>query len=81
MGELTNKVGRDDKARLAYLKQAGWGKPMNMMNSEHKSNSKIYKKNFLNTFTLKCKKHPLYKGIHKPKGDCKQCWRIWRSTF
>jgi len=43
MGELTNKVGRDDKARLNYLKKAGWGKPINMFCSTHKTATDKYK--------------------------------------
>jgi len=25
---------------------------------------------------MKCKEHPKYKGIHKPKVDCLDCWKI-----
>jgi hypothetical protein len=24
-----------------------------------------------------CKKHPKYKGIHRPRVDCKKCWEIY----
>ena len=43
VGELTNKVGRDDNARLNYLKKAGWGKPINMMVGSHKISTDKYK--------------------------------------
>lgn len=44
MGELTDKVGRDDTARLAHMKREGWGKPINMMCPEHKTATDAYKK-------------------------------------
>lgn len=26
---------------------------------------------------MKCKKHPKYKGINKPKVSCIDCWRVY----
>lgn len=26
---------------------------------------------------MKCKKHPKYKGIHKPRVACEMCWVIF----
>ena len=26
---------------------------------------------------MTCKKHPKYKGIHKPRVWCEHCWAIW----
>jgi len=27
----------------------------------------------------KCKKHPKYKVILKPRCDCEVCWRLWNQ--
>lgn len=28
---------------------------------------------------MKCKKHPRYKAIHKPRCDCKECWNMYNA--
>lgn len=30
---------------------------------------------------MKCKKHPKYLGIHKPRADCSQCHEIYASEL
>lgn len=79
MGELTNKVGRKDKARLAYLQQAGWGKPMNMMNKSHKAATWASRRGHERTFGLKCPIHPNYSGKDKPETGCPNCWKIYEK--
>jgi len=27
----------------------------------------------------KCKKHPKYQAIYRPKCDCVQCWLMWKK--
>ncbi len=29
---------------------------------------------------MKCKKHPGYKGIRKPRVDCLECWKIYARS-
>lgn len=29
---------------------------------------------------MKCKKHPKYKGIHKPKVECEDCEKIYEDN-
>ena len=26
---------------------------------------------------MRCPKHPKYRGIHRPRCDCRPCWDIW----
>lgn len=28
---------------------------------------------------MKCKKHPQYKAIRKPRVDCPECWAMYRE--
>ncbi|HEC66266.1 hypothetical protein LCGC14_3100530 [marine sediment metagenome] len=30
---------------------------------------------------MKCKKHPRYKGIYKPRTECLDCWKIYETNL
>lgn len=30
---------------------------------------------------MKCKKHPRYKGIYKPRIECLDCWKIYEAEL
>jgi len=36
--------------------------------------------NFLEN-KMKCKKHPKYKGIYKPRVECLDCWKMYESNL